>query len=229
MPRYIEQLVSEQVRKSELARRQGIEKGEPCERSVVTISRRMGSGARIIAQKLAEELGWSFWDKDLVDAIAENAHVTQKVVQEFDEHTISEIELFARGMFGDQERGGFIYPKHLAKAVKSIAKLGDAIILGRGANFIIPDALSVRIDASDEVRIRNMMEYEDLTSEQAEHKIHESDRERRHFIESVFGKERVESVIYDLTIWMDEFTNDGAVQIILAAVKARCGKGGTPK
>ena len=229
MPRYIEQLVSEQVRKSELARRQGIEKGEPCDHSVVTISRRMGSGARIIAQKLADELGWSLWDKDLVDAIAENAHVTQKVAQEFDEHTISEIELFARGMFGDQERGGFIYPRHLAKAVKSIAKLGDAIILGRGANFIIPDALNIRIDASDARRIDNMMNYEDLTREQAEHKIHESDRERRHFIESVYGKDRAEHAVFDLTIWMDEFTNDAAVRIILAAVKARCGTGGTSK
>jgi len=225
MPRYIEQLVSEQVHKSELARRQEAEKGAPCDNSVVTISRRMGSGARIVAQKLAKELGWSLWDKKLVDAIAENAHVSQKVAQEFDEHTISEIELFARGMFGDHERAGFIYPRHLARAVRSIAELGDAIILGRGANFILPNVLSIRIDTSDQHRIENMMTYEDLTREQAIARLHASDRERRHFLESVFGKERVENVVYDLTIWMEKFTNDGAVALILAAIKARCGKG----
>jgi len=224
MPRYIEELVSQQVHKSEVARRRQIENGQSCVDSVVTISRRMGSGARIVADKLARELGWSMWDKDIVDAMAENAHVSQKVVQAFDEHTISEIELFARGMFGEQDMAGFIYPTHLAKAVKSIAKLGNAIILGRGANYILPDALNVRIDASDEVRIRNMMNYEGLTHEAAEAKIHESDRERRHFIESVFGKEQVSHPVFDLTIWMDEFTNDDAVQIILAAVKAKCGK-----
>lgn len=222
MPRYTEQMVSEQVRKSELAKRKEIGNGQPCESSVVTISRRMGSGARIIAQKLADELGWSLWDKDLVDAIAEHGHVSEKVVREFDEHTISEIELFARGVFGDQEVAGFIYPRHLARAVKSIAKLGNAIILGRGANLILPDALNVRIDASDGVRIRNMIEHEGLTHEQAEHKIHESDRERPHFLESVYGKERVEHAVFDLAIWMDEFTNDDAAKIILAAVRARC-------
>lgn len=222
MPRYIEQLVSEQVRKSELARRREIEIGQPCDHSVVTISRRMGSGARIIAQKLADRLGWSLWDKELVNAMAEHAHVSQKVVQAFDEHTISEIELFARGMFGEQEMTGFIYPKHLARAVKTIAKLRNAIILGRGANYILPDALKVRIEASEERRILNMMQYEGLTHAEAAVKLHESDRDRHHFLTTVYGKERADHPIFDLTIRMDSFTNDDAVEIILAAVKAKC-------
>lgn len=224
MPRYIEQMVSQQVRRSEIARRRQKENGKPCTRSVVTISRRMGSGARIIAEKLARELGWSLWDKDLVNAMAEHAHVSQKVVEAFDEHTVSEIELFARGMFGEEEIAGFIYPRHLARAVKSIAKLGNAIILGRGSNFILPDALKIRIDASEELRIRNMMQYEGLSHEEAKAKIHHSDNERRHFLESVFGKEKASHPIFDLTIWMDDFTNDDAMQIVLAAVKAWCAK-----
>lgn len=225
MPRYIEQMVSEQVSRSELAKREGIENGMPCDNSVVTISRRMGSGARIVARKLADDLGWSLWDKDLVDAMAENAHVSQRVVRAFDEHTISEIELFARGVFGEQDMAGFIYPRALARALKSIAKLGNAIILGRGANFLLPDALNIRIDASDERRIHNMMEYEKLTREAAEAKIHESDRDRRRFLTSVFGKDRVEHAVFDLTLWMDEFTNDDAVEIIKVAIAARCKKG----
>lgn len=226
MPRYIEQMVSQQVRRSELARRRDAENGHPpCETSVVTISRRMGSGARVVAQSLADKLGWSLWDKELLDAMAEHAQVSERVVQAFDEHTISEIELFTRGLFGEQEMAGFIYPRQLARAVKTISKLGNVIILGRGANFILPDALKVRIDASDEYRIRNMMEYEGLTRDEATAKLHASDRDRRHFLTTVFGKERVEHAVFDLTIWMDRFTNDDAVEIILAAVKAKCRRG----
>lgn len=223
MPKYIDELVGRQLRRSEIARRREIENGKPCPNSVITISRRMGSGARIVADKLSRALGWSLWDKELLDAMAEHAHVSQKVVQAFDEHTISEIELFARGMFGEQEMAGFIYPRHLARAVKAIAKLGNAVILGRGANYILPDALNIRIDASDEVRIRNMMNYENMTYEAAQAKIHESDRDRQHFYEKVYGKERAANPMYDLIIWMDDFTNDDAVQIILAAVQAHCG------
>jgi len=183
----------------------------------------MGSGARIVAAKLAHELGWSLWDRELIDEIAQNAEVSRPVVEAFDEKTISEIELFAHGMFGDHEMADFLYARHLARAVASIARLGNAIILGRGANYLLPDALNIRIDASDERRIENMMNYENLTREQAIAKLHDSDRERRHFLYTLFGRERVESTIYDLTIWMDKFTSDDAVDIIKAAVKARCG------
>ncbi|NLN76020.1 MAG: cytidylate kinase-like family protein [Armatimonadetes bacterium] len=222
MARHIEQLVNEQMRKSELAKhsQQFVEK--PCISNVVTISRRMGSGARIIAQKLADDLGWSLWDKELVNSMAQNARVSQKVVNAFDEHTISEIELFARGLFGDEQMAGFIYARHLAKAVKSIARLGNAIILGRGANLILPDALKIRIDESDDLRIQNMIQFEGLTAEQSRRKLRESDRSRRQFLISLFGRERADAAIFDLSLWMDNFTNDDAVEIIKAAIKAYC-------
>ncbi|MCE5322009.1 cytidylate kinase-like family protein [bacterium] len=224
MPKYIEELVNQQVSRSELARRRLQDSGTVCHHPVITISRGMGSGARIIAEKLAHDLGWSLWDKELLDAMAEDASVSRRVVEEFDEHTKSEIELFARAALGDHEVGGFIYIKHLAHAVAAIARLGNAIILGRGANLLLPKALNIRIDASFDRRIANMMTYEDLTREQADAKIRQSDRDREHFIEKAFGREKVESAHYDLSIWMDEFTNDDAIEIIKVALKARCSK-----
>lgn len=219
MPRYIEEIVSEQIRKSELARRRVQEQGEPAPRPVITISRRMGSGARIVAQKLADDLGWSLWARELIDAIAENADVSRRVVEAFDEHAISDIEAFTRSVLGDHEMGGFIYGRHLAKTIGSIGKLGNAIILGRGANFLLPKALNVRIDASDETRFSNMVTYENMTREEAEAKVRKSDRDRRDFLISTFGREKVEHARYDLTIWMDEFRPDDAVEIIKTALE----------
>lgn len=222
MTRYIEEMVGQQLKRSELARQRLAESGKPCISPVITLSRRMGSGARIVARKLAEDLGWSLWDKELMDAIAEDANVSRKVAESFDEKTYSELELFARGALGDHEMSGFIYIRHLTKAVAVIAKLGNAIILGRGANFLLPEALNVRIDASDEHRIQNMMSYEDLTREQAEIRLHESDKEREAFLIQTFGKERVRAYHYDLEIWMDKFSTDDAVRIIKTALQARC-------
>ncbi|MCE5198494.1 MAG: cytidylate kinase-like family protein [Armatimonadota bacterium] len=222
MPKYIEELVSQQVRRSEIAHQRRVEEGKHCAVPIITISRRMGSGARIVAAKLAHDLGWSLWDRELIDAIAQDANVSRRVVERFDEHTISEIDMFARSALGDHEMGGFIYARHLARAVTAIAKLGSAIFLGRGANFILPHALNVRIDASDDRRVDNMMNYENLNKEQAEAKLRQSDKDREHFLEQIFGHQRVQSVHYDLTIWMDEFTTDDAVEIIKAALKAKC-------
>lgn len=223
MPRYIEELVAEQIRRSELARRRECERGEAAAaKPVITISRRMGSGASIVAGKLADDLGWSLWDKKLIDAIAERADVSRRVVEAFDEHTVSEIEAFARSVLGDHEMGGFLYVRHLARAVAAIAKLGNAIILGRGANILLPKALNIRIDASDERRIQNMMNYENLSGEQADAKVRKSDRERPEFLISTFGRERVEKARYDLAIWMDELRPDDAVEIIKTALLVWC-------
>jgi cytidylate kinase len=222
MPKYIEELVSQQVHRSELAKMKLLETGEICPRPVVTMSRRMGSGARIVAQKLAHDLGWSLWDKELINAIAEDADVSRRVVEALDEKAISDIEALARSILGNREIGEFLYKKHLTRALASIAKLGNAIILGRGANFVLLDALSVRIDASDARRTLNMMSYENLSRTEAEAKIRESDKERAHFLASTYGKERVKEVHYDLSIWMDRFSTDDAVELIKQAVRIWC-------
>ena len=222
MPRYIEEMVSQQVRRSEMARQKVAEAGAKCAFPVVTISRGMGSGALIIARKLAQDLGWSLWDKELLDAMAQNADVSKRVVEAFDERTISELELFARSALGDHEMGGFLYHKHLAKAVAAVAKLGNAIILGRGANFLLPKALNVRIDASLDRRVQNMIDFENTTREAAEHKIRESDHGRREFLIHMFGKERAEHARYDITLWMDEFAADDAVEILKTAIRVWC-------
>lgn len=222
MPKHIEELVMEQMRRSAAAHGKIGESGKSCKCNVITISRTMGSGARIIAGKLVAEIGWSLWDKDLLEAIAEDAHISSKVAEAFDEHTSSDIALFIRSVLGEHEVGGFLYVKHLARAVAAVEKMGNAIILGRGASMLLPHALNVRIDASEEIRIRNMMQYENLIRGDAAHRIKESDRERRKFMLQTFGKEKVENARFDLSLEMDEFTNDDAVHIIRAALSRRC-------
>lgn len=224
MARYIEELVGRQVRRSELAREKRHETGGACANPVITISRRMGSGARVVAEMLANELGWSLWDKDLIEAIAKDADVSKRVVEAFDERTMSEIEAFTRSVLGDFEMGSFMYKRYLARAVGVIVKLGNAIILGRGADFLIPGALNVRIDASDETRVKNMMAYENLNKEQAINKLRQSDRYRHEYLVRTFGKDAIKNARYDITIWMDEFRPEDAVEIIKTTLKVWCSR-----
>jgi len=222
MSKFIEQIVNEQIRKSQIASQKRAENGSTCKTTIITISRTMGSGARIVAQKLATDLGMSLWGKELLDYIIQEGDVSQRVVETFDEKAVSEFEVFARAAFGDTEIGGFIYPKHLSHAIQAIAKLGNAIILGRGANFLLPDALHIRIDASFGLRVKNMITFEGLSESQAETKIRLSDRERMNYLAHAFGKDKVANAEYDITLWMDGFSNDGAAEIIKAAIIDRC-------
>ncbi|HEY3297037.1 MAG TPA: cytidylate kinase-like family protein [Armatimonadota bacterium] len=224
MPRRIDELINQQVMKSEVAAHKAREAGLPPVKPVITISRSMGSGARIIAQKLSQDLGWSLWDKELLDAMADEASVSRKVVEEFDERSISDVNILIRDILGEHEMGGFLYPRHLIRAVLGIARLGNAIILGRGANFILPRALNVRIDAPEALRVQNMITYENLTKEQAIEKLHRSDKERAQFLKKVFGKEVSDGhCTYHLSLCMCAFTNDGAVEILKQAIKDKFG------
>ncbi len=218
MRRTMEDMVTREVRRSEAARRRDVEQGLPCERSVITISRPMGTGARVVAQKLADDLGWSLWGHELIDAVAEDAHVSKRVVETFDEHAVSEIDTLTRYILGDHQTGDFVYVKHLVRAVMAIAQLGNAIILGRGAYLILPHALNVMINASFEQRVSNMMTYEHLSRRDAEDKLRTADKEQMEFLIRTYGRERVENTHHDVTIFTDSIDTDGAVEIIKTAI-----------
>ena len=220
MPKSIERLAVAKLRESELAREHRIESGQVIVNPVITIRRTMGSGGRIVARKLADDLGFSLWDKELIDAIAAASEMPKSIVEAFDEKTISEIRLLIYAVLGNYDLTGFMYLKHLTRIVAAIASVGNAVILGRGVNFLLPNALNIRMDASLERRIENMMSYEGEDRHKAEGKIRKSDRERERFVMDVFGKERVRSFNYDVSLWMDKFTADGAVEIIKAAYRA---------
>ena len=109
MPKSIERLAVAKLRESELAREHRIESGQVIVNPVITIRRTMGSGGRIVARKLADDLGFSLWDKELIDAIAAASEMPKSIVEAFDEKTISEIRLLIYAVLGNYDLTGFMY------------------------------------------------------------------------------------------------------------------------
>ena len=202
-----------------MAREQRAESGQVIVNPVITISRSMGSGGLVVARMLADDLGFSLWDRELIDAMAASSEMPAKVVEAFDERTISEVELLVYACLGRHELSGFMYMKHLSRIVAAIASVGNAIILGRGVNFLLPCALNVRMSASLEARIDNMVKFEAQDRGAAEKKIRKSDKDRARYLADHFGKGCVRDFHYDLSLWMDKLNPACAVQIIKAGYK----------
>lgn len=222
-PRLVDQRVTESI-----VRLRSIEELQKSERArvvlpVVTISRQMGAGGTEIAQKLAEMLGepWRVWDQQIIDAIANHAEVRREIVQSLDEHAQGEIDTVVKSLLGVGGIEAPSYRKHLAEVLLSIERAGFAIILGRGANFLLPRALNVRLRASMPVRIQRVMEQMHLTREQAERAIRDSDRERAAFVKQTFGRNIEEDGAYDLIIYTDDLNPEGTARIIHTAVLVR--------
>jgi len=201
-------------------------KNLPCSQRVcriITISREYGAGGARIAAKICERLGtnWQVWDKEIIDAVAESAQTRSQMVESLDEHAMSWLEELCRTILNSHVIETRTYCRHLAQVVLALAHQGNKIIIGRGANFLLPQALNIRLRAGLDFRIRNIMESEHLTREEAERKIRHIDRERMEFTRQVFSRDIDDVAGYDMIIRTDSLGLDPTVSAIIAAAYER--------
>jgi cytidylate kinase len=137
--------------------------------SIITISRERGSGGRPIAYLVAKKLKspWKVYHKDIVDEIARETSLDNEVIAQLDEHQSNVIKETINTIFGKQILTMNAYYKHLLHILATIGMRGNAIIIGRGANFLFPNALKIRIISSMEDRIQAMVKYEHITPKEA--------------------------------------------------------------
>jgi cytidylate kinase len=170
----------------------------------LTIARDEGCLGNEIAQELARRLGWHVFDKEIVACIAKSSHVREIVVHQLDQKSQGLIEdaisRFLRmpeyASFGTDE-----YREALLRTLVSLAVHGSAILVGRGANFILREneqGLNVRLTASSEVRIQRLSKIWKATPEETGHRMEADDVERRKFIRHYFNQDFDDRGFYDI-------------------------------
>ena len=200
---------------------------------VITVEREYGSGGAIIAQRLAERLGWKLWDRDLTEEIARVANVDPKAAERCDERVDPLLyRLFRAYARGSYERtlsvGGESrlfdtdrMVELLHKVIIEVASRGNCVIVGRGSPYILrnrPDAFHTFIFASEEEKIRRIMTL-GKTKEEAAQLVEEIDGERAQFIRRYFGKQWPHRPLYNVMI-NSKFGDEHVVNMILQHVAA---------
>lgn len=207
--------------------------GEQPSRSpgIITISRQLGSGGRKIAEEASKRLGWRLWDREILDVVVSQTDRRYRpdMFEIVDEHAQSSIDAFAYSLLGDVNK--YLYLHLLPKALVTIAQ-NDAIILGRGAHLVLPDAVKVRVVASMDTRINNLIQYEGLSHDAAMKRMRQSDREREAFLRDLASQYRPTGprvdpeAQYDLVISTDRVTITEAADLITTLAKLRFGRVG---
>lgn len=193
---------------------------------LITISREMGAGGKPIAHLVAKKLGkkWRVYHKDLIDKIAKKAHLEKQLIKEIDEKNIPMIDKIIADFFGKRYPSLAVYHKNLVKVLSEISQRGYAIIIGRGANFLLPQAFNVRIIASMDQRIKWQMEFEKISKKEAIKRITKSDKQRLDFIQSLYQHDIRKAHHYDLIIRTGKnLPIDLAADLIVLAAKKRFG------
>ena len=176
--------------------------------TIINIGRQFGSGGGFVAQAIGRKLGIPVYDNELISKAAEESGYSKSVFEggEKRRSLFSMSSFFASGRLAYGESSGYVNDDMLFKiqsdVIRGIAEKGDAIIVGRCADYILRDlpCLDVFVCAPMEYRIQRLVKNEGLDPEEAEQLMRRKDRTRESYYNFyTFGSWGVASN-YDLCI-----------------------------
>jgi cytidylate kinase len=216
--RSLEQIIEEQVRRWHL--KQTEEKKKDDFISVITISREAGSGGNILAKRLSEHLNFDLFYQEVIHNMAESAHVSVRLLETLDEKGASVLEEWISSIVDKRHLWPDQYLQHLMKIIGTIGKHGRAIIVGRGANFVLPldKRLSVRVIAPQKVRLQNVSRQFSVSIDEARARVLKTESDRKAFISKYFNDDIRYPLNYDLIINTGTLSIDDAVNAVSGAL-----------
>jgi cytidylate kinase len=199
---------------------------------IITVEREYGSGGGVIAQTLAQRLGWKLWDRDLTEEIARVAKVDHRAALRCDERCDTLLyrlfKVYARGSYERSlplgDRAGFDADQMVAtlqKVVEDVASRGKSVIVGRGSAYFLrnrPDAFHMFTYAPVEEKVCRLKSI-GKNEKEALQLIDEIDRERASFIRHYFHAEWPKRDLYNLMI-NTKFGDEHVVATVLQQIAA---------
>lgn len=204
----------------------------------VTITRQFGSGGAEIGALVAQKSQLHYIDNEIINEVARRLGVAAEHVAQQDEQTTGSVRYILDAMQSSPlfsfnysslftSPGAATHTKELAylrltqKVILELATQGNAIIIGRGSQFLLhsaPRTLHIYIFAPLPYRIENVMKALQLSHEQAERLIKQRDYEHDHYMRHYYGSDGHQPSLYHLLINTSLFSVELAANLILQAL-----------
>ncbi|MEI8235021.1 MAG: cytidylate kinase-like family protein [Verrucomicrobiota bacterium] len=196
---------------------------------IVTISREAGAGAVTVGALTAELLNaspasavppWTVFDKNLLARVLEDHQLPETLKRFLPEDA-------RPGVTGAVEEILGLHPsawrlaEHTTDTILRLASIGNAILVGRGANFItakIQPAVHVRLVAPVEARVAHLAEYHHLTHDEAVAYAKKADQGRRRYVKRYFAGILEDPLNYTLTLNTGRLGYQAAARVIVEAL-----------
>lgn len=202
------------------------------ENRVITIARSYGSGGRKMGKLLAKELGFEYYDREILRIASDESGISEELFDQVDE--IKKMPLFriARDVYTGEvippDSDDFISNENLfryqAKIIHELAATRNCVIVGRCANFILrgrENVLNVFVTAPVVDCVRRVMETDGLNLEEAEKKIKKVDKRRADYFKYFTGREWHDAALYDLCLNTGHMSEQKCVDIVRSYMDAR--------
>lgn len=150
---------------------------------IITISREFGSGGRTIGKRVAEKLGISCYDAELIEKIVEKTGFSKEYIEEHGEHA-SGANWFDWA-FGARDFKGHSFQDDLytiqCKIIRELAEKKSCVIVGRCADYILkdnPNCLRAFIYSDMDSRAKRIVEQYGECSDSPEKRLRDKDKRR---------------------------------------------------
>ena len=178
---------------------------------IITLGREFGSGGRELGRRAARELGFDYYDKEILSEIAKHTSLSEEYVQQV-------VENQPRQLYPITVGHSFLYvdtqPVQQASAVfhaqqeiiREMAERSDCVIVGRCADFILRERKPFRIFvyADMESRIARCRERapegENLTDKEYRQQIQRVDKARARYYEFYTDRKWGDKLNYELCV-----------------------------
>jgi cytidylate kinase len=158
---------------------------------------------------------------EIIEEIAKNAKISKQIIKTLDEKKRSLLEESISAFINERHLSPDEFLKYLLKVIGTIGRHGRAVIVGRGANVILPleKILRIRIICPLPQRIKNITKMLKITESEARQLVLKTDADRRSFIRKNFYIDVTDPLNYDVVINTGRISFDTAVESIIAGLK----------
>ena len=200
---------------------------------VITIARGYGSGGRTIGKMLAEQLGISYYDRELLRLASDASGINEELFAKADEK-LKKTRLFKiakkvyKGELIPPDSDDFVSNDNLfnyqAKIIKELAQQESCVIVGRAADFILKDfdnVVKVFVHAPIEDCIKTLKEMTGKSEKELEKQILSIDKHRAEYYKYYTGRNWEDAKNYDLCLNSSQLGFEKCVEIVKAYLDIR--------
>jgi len=202
---------------------------------LITVSRQLGAGGSLVAERVAQTLAFRLVDRALVDEVAARAGVAPADVASLEERTPGFLERFlqasaaerpdvfvpAAGAFDPSEEARLV--RATRALVRELAAEGRVVIVGRGAWAILarePGALHARVVAPRPFRLVQLVTRLGVDAKAAPALLDRTDSERTRYFREYYDLDVNDPAHFDLVLNSERLGTDGASDLIVARARA---------
>jgi len=199
---------------------------------IISIGRQFGSGGRNIGKALAKELGFDYYDKELITLVAKESGFNPELFESADEKPPRNLFFqWLDGVFS----GGYHYDNYLSSdalfkmqsdVIRKLAEEKSCVIVGRCSDYVLrdnPNCISIFLYSSMEDRIKRVRGCRETKKEEVMEIIKLADKHRASYYNYYSSKTWGEARTYTLSVDVSSLGEPETVNFIRTFLKMKFG------